>query len=642
MAVALIALATVAAYMAWRDAPLWQAVEGQTLTWRFQIRGPLAPADDVVIVAIDDATVASLGHWPIPRSALAQAVRRLREDGARAIAFDLLLVDNEGPTVSGLPGAGDQMLIEALKGSENVVLPFAFVFDASDGSDRTPAAIESSAFRIVKDDGTVSGDDRLTPAGVLAPIPPFRAHSRTAHVNAILDADGFLRFLHPVIAFDGLYFPALPVEVAREYLEVSPSEMAVLFNEGIRLGGQTVLTDAGMRMPVNYYGPDGSFDTVPLAALLQDQPLNGRFRDRVALIGATATGIGDAFATPFTRLLPGVEYLATSVDNILTRRYLIRADWIVGLDLVAILGVAALGFGILWLGSATAATVTGMIVLALWPALATVGFVAANWWLNVAFPVAGGILVLSYVALVRSARSQTERRHSDRAQERLSRFVSPALADHLTETDAPDFEGRMQPAAVLFVDMRGYTALSERLGIERSTALLKAFHDRVESAVARHRGVLDKFMGDGAMVIFGLPQPGMEDAANALACARTLARDVDGWSRERTAEDKEAGPLQIGIGLHYGPTLIARLGGARQHQLTATGDTVNVASRLQDLSKDLGAIIVASDTLIEAVRAVGREDLLDGFEQSPRQQLRGRSADIGIWVLARPGLAATP
>ena len=169
------------------------------------------------------------------------------------------------------------------------------------------------------------------------------------------------------------------------------------------------------------------------------------------------------------------------------------------------------------------------------------------------------------------------------------------------------------------MDLRGFTGLTEDLGTDGSTDLLRDFHRRIETAVSRHGGVLDKFMGDGAMAFFGLPEPRLEDASNALACARDLVRDIAAWSAQRRQKDPNARGLAIGVGLHYGSTLIARLGGARQHQLTATGDTVNVASRLQDLTRDLGVAIVASDTLIENVRAQDRTDLLAGFAQSSRR-----------------------
>jgi adenylate cyclase len=159
---------------------------------------------------------------------------------------------------------------------------------------------------------------------------------------------------------------------------------------------------------------------------------------------------------------------------------------------------------------------------------------------------------------------------------------------------------------------------------------LRNFHSRVERAALAEGGVLEQFTGDGAMVIFGIPAPNANDAAAALSCALALASDITSWSRELLTDG--GSPMRVGIGLHYGPVLITRVGGQKQIHLTATGDTVNVASRLEALTRTFDATIVASDALVRAVRATGRIDLLDGFESLPPQALRGRDEKIGIWI----------
>lgn len=157
---------------------------------------------------------------------------------------------------------------------------------------------------------------------------------------------------------------------------------------------------------------------------------------------------------------------------------------------------------------------------------------------------------------------------------------------------------------------------------------VRHLHGLIESAVHEHRGVVDKYIGDGAMVLFGLPEPKLDDPARALACARGLIAAVASWNDERKRAGEPA--VEIGIGLHHGPVVVAHVG-QRQRQITAFGDSVNTASRLERITREIAARIVISDAVASAVQALGRADLLDGFENLGEGKLRGRAAPIRIW-----------
>jgi adenylate cyclase len=150
-----------------------------------------------------------------------------------------------------------------------------------------------------------------------------------------------------------------------------------------------------------------------------------------------------------------------------------------------------------------------------------------------------------------------------------------------------------------------------------------------------HGGVLEQFIGDGAMVVFGVPSPGPKDAAAALAAALDLLADI----RKRNAELQAKGeqPFRVSVGIHCGPVVVARLGGPTQAQMSTSGDTVNVASRLEKLTRDHGAAIAISGAVVEAVKSAGRDDLLQGFERVATQTVRGRAGQLAIWVKKEPG-----
>jgi adenylate cyclase len=240
-----------------------------------------------------------------------------------------------------------------------------------------------------------------------------------------------------------------------------------------------------------------------------------------------------------------------------------------------------------------------------------------------------GILSL---AVRRSRQLVYEQAAAARARTNLARYVGPRLADTLAEADEPMGAVRRQDVAVLFADIRGFTALAERRSPEEIIGLLRAFHGRMAEVVFAHGGTLDKFIGDGLMATFGTPTPGPSDVSNALACAQAMLRDLDGWNAERRARGEA--PIGVGIGLHHGPAVLGDIGGAERFEFAVIGDTVNVASRLERLTRELGCRLVVGDALIRRLRAEGAApDLAAGLVHLEPRALRGRSGRTGVWVL---------
>jgi adenylate cyclase len=187
---------------------------------------------------------------------------------------------------------------------------------------------------------------------------------------------------------------------------------------------------------------------------------------------------------------------------------------------------------------------------------------------------------------------------------------------------------------VLFVDIVGFTRLGEGEAPERVIGLLRDFHARMAQAVFAHAGTLDKYLGDGLMATFGTPWPDADDAANALGCARTMTTAMALWNAERAAAD--LAPVRIGVGVHYGPVVLGDIGGESRLEYAVIGDTVNVASRLERLTRELGAEVVASAELVAALGDADRAEVLAGFQQGEHHAVRGREGRLGIWTLAAP------
>ncbi len=226
-----------------------------------------------------------------------------------------------------------------------------------------------------------------------------------------------------------------------------------------------------------------------------------------------------------------------------------------------------------------------------------------------------------------------ERDAAERARTNLSRYFPPSMVKLLAESEEPFGSAREQPVSVLFADIVGFAQFTASRQPERVFALLREFLGYMAETVFDNDGTLDKFIGDGIMATFGTPFVGKADATNALRCALAMRRDLVDMNRRRAERDLEA--IRIGIGVHHGPALLGNVGNEQRMEFAVVGDTVNIASRLEDLARPLESTIVVSDALIEAVRAEGdgAADLIDTFTRRGEQELRGHGGRLDVWTL---------
>jgi adenylate cyclase len=255
------------------------------------------------------------------------------------------------------------------------------------------------------------------------------------------------------------------------------------------------------------------------------------------------------------------------------------------------------------------------------------------------------LLLAGVLALVmwRSRRLVLRQLTIARERANLARYFPPSVVNELAQLDRPLRTTRQQPVAVMFADIVGFTQLAERAAPDQVVALLRAFHQRVERAIFDHGGTLDKFLGDGVMATFGTPDTGPRDAVNALACAFAMAEAIDRWNVERAQQGEP--PIRLSIGIHYGPVLLGDIGSARRLEFAVLGDVVNVAQRLEGLTRELSGQVVVSDELVRALKdQVGSdaESFLAGFRADPPQHLRGRAQPVPVWTLPRRSAAASP
>ncbi len=218
---------------------------------------------------------------------------------------------------------------------------------------------------------------------------------------------------------------------------------------------------------------------------------------------------------------------------------------------------------------------------------------------------------------------------AERKRANLARYFSPNMVDELMQSGGDLERARTQIVTMLFVDLIGFTTLSAQLSSVEVIELLRECLAFFEEAVFAHHGTLDKYLGDGLMATFGTPRPGPRDACNALACARLMAAKTVAWNAERRAEGLQ--PLHVGIGLHHGEVVLGDIGGERRLEFAVLGDTVNVARRIEEMTRSLDIAILASDAVIEAVRREGAAEGLADLQDLGQHVLRGREGLIRLW-----------
>ena len=223
---------------------------------------------------------------------------------------------------------------------------------------------------------------------------------------------------------------------------------------------------------------------------------------------------------------------------------------------------------------------------------------------------------------------------SQRQRANLARFFAPELVDELAEIDTPLSLTRHQPAAVLFVDMVGFTAYCARLAPENVIAFLRDLQTLLSQCVFSENGYIDKFLGDGLLAVFGAPLPCSIDATNAARSAIKILHSVADWNKQRLQSGDEE--VRMAVGIHHGPIVQGDIGSESRLELTVVGDTVNIASRVEAFCRTLGFDLLVTASFIEALHAEGSGDLARMFADLGHHALRGRSEPIHLYGITWP------
>jgi len=615
---------------------LMRNLETRLLDLRFHLRGVQRPEVPVVLVVIDDKSIAELGRWPWSRTHFATIARQLTVAGASVIVFDLLFSEPEIHLVrddlqalrttfealqlsdQGAPvqefyqqlvtlaesADPDSVFATALQEAQHTLLAFSFTVEPPEQRSRQvttdpPAFLSAAAYRAVQRAGPEPPHLPLTAGELLLPIAPLaRATQTLGHVKIAFDTDGTPRYEYPVVSYQDVYYPSLAVQAVRLYLSLAPEEVQIRFGEGIRLGNVLMPTDEAMRLLLNYYGPAATFSTYSFVDVLANRLPEHTFRNRIVLIGATATGLGDTFVTPFSQALSGVERHATTIANVLRGDALHRRDSTALLDLGAMLAlglvVGGLGSTLPWLWG----TVVTFLLAAGAVVLNVMAFTRLGLWVNLLFPL---LTVASAYGAVTLYKFLTESRQRRALRQAFQHYLHPAVVEQVSQhPEQLALGGEKRELTVLFSDIRGFSTFSEGLTPEVLVQLLNEYFNAMTQAVVEDDGAVDKYIGDAIMALYGAPLPQPDHAYRAC---HTALRMLDALQVLQPRWQERGLPvIQIGIGINSGAMVVGNVGSDLRFAYTAMGDEVNLGSRLEGVNKEYGTHIIISEATWECVK----------------------------------------
>ena len=557
----------------------------------------LRPDPDIVIVDIDDSSLARMGDvagsWPWPRSVHGELIAGIARQRPKAIVFDILFAE---PDV--YRPESDALFNDAVRQLSNTYFPMVRR-DAAEDSLGIPLAEYGPALGITPT-ATANRDARVA---LMLPLAVARESWRTGTINFVEDKDGIGRRYDIFIPAYGWRIPSLPARVARDLGYPLPEQ------ETIQLG---------------WRGAALSHHRISYADLYQDfsrkialrDPVE--FRDKIVVIGTTATGLHDIRATPLSSLAPAVEILATALDNLKNTGYMRSAPaplpFLLTLLLVASLLAAFL--------ARRNTLIIGAALLPVSAALLGAEYVAIS--RQVLLPVFTPLaLAWSFFFFAALAEYLRERRAREQTVQIFNRFLDPRVVKSLVDrgTTTESISGQACEITVLFSDIRGFTTLSETRSAAEIVALLNSYFSMQVAVVFRHGGTLDKFIGDAIMAFWGAPGEDADHAKHAIAAALEMAERLEEFKRNM---GELGSRFDVGIGLHSGPAVVGFIGSEQRQDYTAIGDTVNLASRIEGETKGVSRILVSAET---RERCAAAFDFVDhGF-----YKVKGRAQEVRLF-----------
>ena len=595
----------------------------------FVLRGPIQTSEHVVIVDIDEKSLRQEGQWPWSRDKMADLLNILTEAEAGIIGLDIVFSepDKSSPKriASQLKCADDALIDydEVLAQSVTTTPTIGgYFFDYS--RDQTNEAPLIPAVFLTK--GGSNLEYLLSPTHLVLNIPIIQdALYSSGFFNNTPDEDGMIRLVPLLMYYDQSIYPSLALEMVRIY---TGAKKVVFDNansntESITMGTLQIPTDRLSRLMVNYRGPSHSFTYVSAVDILSHHFKAEDIAGKFILIGTSAVALSDLRATPFDILMPGVEVHANVIDNLLTGDFISFGEEPEQID-IALIALTVILTTVIF----SVVPVWSIIPLLLW--LYYAYYLLFDYLLfqqglalNILFPLAALMFSFVTTVLIDYFISLSQKRA---IMSIFAKKVSPTVMDDLIKNSSEKLlTPHNKEVTIFFSDIRSFTSISEKLGSpERVINMLNTYMTPMVESITHHQGTVDKFIGDAVMAYWNAPVPVENHADQAIHSALEQQQMLLALNSTLLQEfDVE---IAIGIGIHTGLATIGEMGSTGRSDYTIIGDNVNLASRLEGLTKLYGVKIIISFATktqltqtfhtrsLDIVKVKGKKEAIEIFE----------------------------
>jgi adenylate cyclase len=637
--------------------PFIDRLDGIFYDARLRLTAPGQADDRVVIVDIDERSLAEVGRWPWHRKHMADLVARLLDRyGARLVAMDMVFAE-----------ADEHVELHALEELARTTLKDDAAYRRAFGAMRSSLDYDRLFADTLRDrpvvlgyflsniEGAGSGalPRPVLPAGALAGglavvtqwrnfggnLPQLQqAAAGSGHLNPMVDVDGVLRRVPLLAEHGGAYYESMALAVVRQ-LRDQPPVVPGFPDDGAAIewldlpsaaGSYRIPVDVNVAALVPYLGAERTFRYVSAVDVLKERLPAESLRGRILLVGTTAAGLKDLRVTPVGSAYPGVEVQASLIVGMLDGTLKQKPAYLVGADILQlVLAALLMMFLVPRLPPLRAALAT----------LATLSILAwANmtlWSAGLVLPFAAAlILVTALYTLDMSWGYFVESRDKRLMTKLFGQYVPPELVREMARNPANySLAGRSAELTVMFADIQAFTKMAESLGPSDVTRLMNEYLDAMTAVIQRQRGTLDKYIGDAIMAFWGAPLPDPDHARLAVETALQMQAALVDLNRRFAQRGWQ--PLKVGIGINTGQMTVGDMGSAVRKAYTVMGDSVNIASRLEALTRHYGVdVIIGEDT----------RNKLDGFacRELDRVRVKGRQTPVAIYEPLGAAASLTP
>jgi len=618
--------------------PFLNQLENWTYDARLNYKRLNTIDDRIVIVDIDESSLALEGRWPWSRDKLAAIVNNLFEVyQADVVGFDIVFaekdessglkefeflastelkddplfhkaLDNIRPSLE-----YDQMFAKALK-DRNVVMGYYFKSNVSENEIAQSGLLPPAVTKLNKQLSARLPINKALGYGGNLKILQSSARSGGFFDNPFVDSDGVFRRVPLIQIHQDQVYASLALSTTQAYLKNSDIKLNVVNNgtkndqyfalESVHINEFSIPVDGKGAVYVPFRGLSYSFPYISAHKILNKKIDPDSLKGKIVLVGTTAPGLLDLRSTPVQSVYPGVEIHANIISGILDQRIKHSPAWTIGYEFIILILIAATMAFLLPVSSPLMATVATTIVLIL-----TVSGTLMAWNSQIILPLASPVLliVLNYI-LHMSYGFFIESRGKRQLAHLFGQYIPPEIVDEMSKSPANfSLDGENKVMTVLFSDVRGFTTISEGMDPKQLTQLMNALLTPMTRVIHKHRGTIDKYMGDAIMSFWGAPLEDPDHARHALHAAMEMMVELK--IMQKDFESRGWPPINIGIGLNTGNMNVGNMGSEFRMAYTVLGDSVNLGARLEGLTKEYGVNIIVSESTKESIPEFTYRDL---------------------------------